>query len=60
MRSKGIDIGRLEMRLDNITCAFKESSDEKDAQIADLSGALEDGLQYGSGLDREESRRRRT
>lgn len=50
VRSKEIDIGRLEMRLDNSTCAFKESSDEKDAQIADLGDALQDRFNMTLGL----------
>lgn len=50
VRSKEIDIGRLEMRLGNITCAFKESGDEKDAQIADLADALQDRFNMTLGL----------
>lgn len=41
-RSKEAEIGRLELRLDDITRAFKESSDQKDAQITDLGEKLQD------------------
>lgn len=41
-RSKEAEIGRLELRLDDIARAFKESSDEKDAQITNLGEKLQD------------------